>query len=73
MAKSEYSDAMFELKEYGGGEPWLYVAFDNPGLSCIGDGWLGIEFRDDVTFHEAKEFRTLLHKMVKGVSYTKKS
>jgi hypothetical protein len=72
MATTEHSDVVFELKEYGGGEPWLLAAFDKPGISCVkGNDMLGLEFRDGVTFVQAKEFTTLLHKFVKGISYTK--
>jgi hypothetical protein len=50
----------------------LLAAFDKPGISCVkGNDMLGLEFRDGVTFVQAKEFRTLLHKFVKGISYTK--
>ena len=72
MATTEHSDVVFELKEHGDGEPWLLAAFDNPGLSCVkGNDMLGLQFRDGVTFEQAKHFRSLLHKMVKGMSYTK--
>jgi len=71
MATTEHSDAVFELKEYGGGEPWIMVNFDKPGLSCVGDNMLGLQFRDGVTFEQAEEFRSLLHKMMRGMSYTK--
>jgi hypothetical protein len=55
MKKNQYSDVTFELKEYEGGKPWLLAAFDDPGLSCIGDDMLGLQFRDGVTFAQAKE------------------
>jgi hypothetical protein len=72
METTEHSDVVFELKEYGGGEPWLLATFDDPGLSCIkGNDMLGLQFRDSVTFEQAKEFRSLLHKMIKGMTYTK--
>jgi hypothetical protein len=72
MAPTERSDVVFELKESGEGTPWLMVNFDNPGLSCVrGNDFLGLEFRDGVTFEQASEFRSLLHKMVKGMSFTK--
>ncbi|MHB1939178.1 MAG: hypothetical protein ACYCOR_21825 [Acidobacteriaceae bacterium] len=71
MTTTEHSDVVFELKEYGDGTPWLFAAFGKPGLSCVGDNMLGLQFRDGVTFEQAKEFRSLLHKMVKGISYTR--
>jgi hypothetical protein len=72
MATTERSDVVFEIKEFGDGTPWLMANFDAPGLSCIkGSDFLGLEFRDGVTFQQASEFRSLLHKMVKGVSFTK--
>jgi hypothetical protein len=71
-ATTEHSNLVFELKEYSNGEPWLMLAFDEPGLSCVkGNDFLGLEFRDSVTFKEAEEFRSLLHKMVKGMSLTR--
>jgi hypothetical protein len=72
MATTERSDVVFELKEFADGTPWLMANFDNPGLSCIkGNDFLGLEFRDGVTFDQAKEFRPMLHKMVKGISLTR--
>jgi hypothetical protein len=72
MATTERSDVVFELKEFGDGTPWLMVNFDRPGLSCIkGNDFLGLEFRDGVTFGQASECRSLLHKKVKGMSFTK--
>jgi hypothetical protein len=72
MATTERSDVVFELKEFGDGTPWLMVNFDSPGFSCIkGNDFLGVEFRDGVTFEQANEFRAQLHKMVKGMSFTK--
>ena len=69
---TERSDVVFELKEFADGTPWLMVNFYAPGLTCIkGNDFLALEFRDGVTFEQAKEFRTQLHKMVKGMSFTK--
>ena len=72
MATTERSNVVFELKEFADGTPWLMANFENPGLSCIKrNDFLGLEFRDGVTFDQAKEFRSMLHKMVKGISFTK--
>ncbi len=72
MATTERSDVVFELKEFGDGTPWLMANFHKPGLSCVkGNDFLGLEFRDGVTFEQAKEFRSTLHKIVKGMSLTK--
>jgi hypothetical protein len=72
MATTEESDVVFELKESEGGAPSLMVNFEKPGLSCVkGNDFLSLRFRDSVTFEQAKEFRSQLHKMVKGMSLTK--
>jgi hypothetical protein len=72
MATTEHSDVVFELKEDSVGTPWLMVNFDKPGLSCVqGNDFIGFRFRETVTMEQAKEFRSLLHKMVKEMTLTR--
>jgi len=72
MATTEHTGVVFELKEYGDGTPWLMANFDEPGLSCVkSSGFLGLQFREFVTFQQAQEFTTQMHKMIKGMSLTK--
>jgi hypothetical protein len=72
MATTEHTEVVFELKEGAYGTPWIMVNFDKPGLSCVkGNDFLGLTFSDGVTFKQAEEFKSLLRKMVKGMSLTK--
>jgi hypothetical protein len=72
MATTEHTGVAFDLKESGDGTPWLMVNLDEPGLSCVkSSDFLGLQFREHVTFQEAQEFRSQLRQMVKGMSLTK--
>jgi hypothetical protein len=49
---------------------WLAIHTDKGWLPRIGDGFLGLQFKDNVTQEEAQAFEKMFDKMVAGVSYT---
>jgi len=72
-AHTDHADVAFVLKEHGDGTPWVLVEPRGPTLPVLerGDGFLGLTFRDDVSFEEAQRFVQEMRKKLRGVSYTK--
>ena len=69
-AKEDYSTFSFTAKEVEGGTPWIMCEADKPGLPALGDGYLGLRLRPEVTFEEAIEIAEYLDDRVEGISHT---
>ena len=69
-AETNYSPFTFTLKEFGDGTPWIMCEPYKPGLPVLGNGFLGLRFRDGVTFEQAKEIAEFLCDHFEGISYT---
>ncbi len=72
-AYTDHTEVSFTLKEHGRGEPWITLEPDAPGLPVLnpGDAFLGLQFRDGVTFAEAQRFVGEMNRMLVVLSYTK--
>lgn len=72
-AYTDHTDVSFTLKEGPNGEPWVIIEQDEPGLPVLkfGDAFLGLQFREGISFEEAKSFTLQLNRMLDVLSYTK--
>jgi hypothetical protein len=72
-ASTDHTDATFTLKEHGDGTPWVMIEPYQPGLSVLSrsDSFLGLEFRDGVTFAEAQALAGEIRRMLRGISHTR--
>jgi hypothetical protein len=52
------------------GTPWIMIEFDKPGIPGVGDGFIGLTFREGVTFEQAKEIARELRENFQGMSHT---
>ena len=72
MSSTERGDYLFTVKEHGDGRPWLMAELrDGEGLSVLGNGFIGIDFRDGVTLDQAEAIVRQMRPIVAGLSYTK--
>ena len=69
--ETEQSAFRFTVKESGDGTPWIECEPYEPGLSAIGDGYLGLRLRDGIGITEAQEIASLLNKKIKSISHTR--
>ena len=67
--RAEYD---FLVKEYDGGQPWIYIQPARSGseLAKLGGGFLGFDLPDGTIYPEAQAFADLLNKKIKNVSST---
>ena len=72
-ADTHHATVSFALKEGPRGEPWIMIEEDQPGLPVLkhGDVFLGLEFREGVSFEEAQRFTAEMRRMLGVLSYTK--
>jgi hypothetical protein len=59
------------VKEAGDGTPWIMFEPRDESLSILGNGFLGLDLQEGVTFEEAQELSEKLREMVRSVSYTR--
>ncbi len=70
-ASTDHAPCTFTVKEYGDGTPWIMFEMDSPGLPALGDGFIGLRFRPDVTFEQAAEIARTLRDHFEGISHTR--
>jgi len=72
-AHTDHTGVRFTLKEGGGGESWVMLEEDPPGLPVLrfGDAFLGLHFRSDVSFADAQRFAHEMERMFDTLAYTK--
>lgn len=74
-ATTDRTPVTFTLKEDGNkGRPlWIMIEQDSPGLPVLtaGDAFLGLVFREGVTFEEAKGMAAQMRRMLACLTYTK--
>lgn len=72
-AFTEHTPISFTLKEGPNGEPWVMFEEGEPGLPVLkfGDAFLGLQFRDGVSFADAQRFTSEMRRMFDTLSYTK--
>lgn len=72
-AYTDHTDVSFTLKEGSQGQPWIMIEEELPGLPILkpGDAFLGLRFRDEVSFTDAQRFTSELRRMIDSISYTK--
>lgn len=69
-SKTERASYVFTIKEYSDGTPWIMFEPSDENLESIGQGFLGFDFRDDVSFEEAQKIAELLRNKISSVSFT---
>ncbi len=74
-AETEHARVGFTFKEHPprGETFWVSVEPDVPGLSVLkrGDAFLGLEFREGISFEQARAFAHEMERMFSHISYTK--
>lgn len=72
-AHTDHTGVSFKLCEGGRGEPWVMFEQDQPGLPVLkyGDAFLGLHFRREITFEEARSFTKEMRRMFDTLAYTK--
>jgi hypothetical protein len=77
-SESEYAACDFKITEHsptpdGTALPWILIQVDAPGLKVLraGDAFLGLEFREGVTFEDAKRLAHEMDRLISGISCTK--
>jgi hypothetical protein len=69
-AKTDHSRCTFTVKEAADGTPWIMVEFYQPGIPALGDGFLGLSFREKVPMKDAERVARELSDTFEGMSYT---
>ena len=46
------------------------IETDSPGLRVLGNGFIGLQVRDDISFEDALKLTELLRDKVAAISYT---
>ena len=69
-SETDYGDYCFSIKEFASGKPFIMFEPRKEKLKILGNGFLGFEFNDDVSFEEAEKIATSLNKKIKCVLYT---
>lgn len=70
-ATTERTTCNFKTCDNDGGTFWIGVTFDEPGLPSIGDGFIGLEFKKNMSMKEADDFTRLLTDTIGKVSITR--
>jgi len=71
MAQTERFTCAFTVKEFADGTPWIAVEPLAGTLSCLGDGFLGLDLKPGTDYRKAEEIAAFLNQAVAGVSYTR--
>lgn len=73
-AKTDHSACSFKVSEHvsedGASAPWIMIETDRPGIPALGNGFLGLTFRPDVSFERAQEIAEQMRDYFEGISYT---
>ena len=59
----------FRVKEFPGGQPWIYTEPITDDLKVLGKGFLGFELPAGTTIEEAKRIAAFLEKKINSISY----
>ncbi len=75
-ARSESAGYSFSVTEYEDGTPWILLepagtSTSGGQLSVLGEGVLGLDMHEGVSFEEAKQLAEQLRGMVAGVRFTR--
>ena len=72
MTKSttERKSYHFKITEFGDGTPWIMLEPRDGNLAPFKNGFLGFDFREGITFEEAKEFARLMNEYLGDTAYT---
>lgn len=70
MAKTERQEYCFTVKELGDGTPWVALEPRSSELSCLGDGFLGLDLMPGHSLVQAKEVARFLNNHIASVSHT---
>jgi hypothetical protein len=69
-AKTDHTSCTFTVKEHDDGTPWIMIEFDQPGISALENGFLGMKFRPGITIRQAEQIAEKLCDQFAGISYT---
>jgi hypothetical protein len=69
-SETERTRCTFSVSEHNGTDPWIMIETDSPGLKILGNGFIGLEMREDISFEDAAKLAELLRDKVAKISYT---
>jgi hypothetical protein len=67
---TEQSNCTFSVSEHSDAHPWIMIETDRPGLRGLGNGFIGLQMREDISFDDASKLAQLLRDNVTAISYT---
>jgi hypothetical protein len=67
---TEQSNCTFSVSEHRDMHPWIMIETDPPGLRVLGNGFIGLRMRDDISFDDTLKLAELLRDSVAAISYT---
>jgi hypothetical protein len=69
-SETERTRCTFSVSEHDGIDPWIMIETRDPGLKILGNGLIGLEMREDISFENAAKLAELLRERVVRISYT---
>lgn len=69
-SETERTGCTFSVSEHDGIDPWIMIETRSPGLKVLGNGFIGLEMREDVSFEDVVKLAELLREKVTRISYT---
>jgi len=69
-SETERTGCTFSISEHDGTDPWIMIETYSPGLKVLGNGFIGLEMREDISFEDAQRLAELLRDKVAKISYT---
>jgi hypothetical protein len=72
-AFTEHTSVSFTIKEGPSGQLWVLFEEGEPGLPVLkfGDAFLGLVFREGISFADAKQFTAEMRRKFDTLSFTK--
>jgi hypothetical protein len=67
---TERARYIFTVKEFEGGQPWIYMEPFDTVLSPLAHGFIGFDLAEGTTLEQAHELATLLNSKLIRTSYT---
>lgn len=69
-SKTERAYYVFAIKQYADGTPWIMLEQSGENLSILDQGFLGLDFKEGISFEEAQKIAELLEDKIDTVKFT---
>ncbi len=70
QSTTEHTNCTFSVSEHSDAHPWIMIETDRPGLRVLGNGFIGLQMRDGISFDDALKLAELLRDNVGAITYT---